>query len=116
MSAKRMHTADRLSGFKFGRTLMCCNQTRTGGAKMNFFDDWHSLLEITLQSGYTISSLHYNVSQTYAGLLEGYPDEELNHRHVERLPCRVRVIFGEWPVHIVELRITVSERKRIVSP
>jgi hypothetical protein len=67
------------------------------------------LLDFTLRSKRSIWARSYFILETYAGILEGTPDEKFNERMLQSLPDRLRTIFGGLPVHILEPTLVFSE-------
>jgi hypothetical protein len=59
------------------------------------------LPEIVLSSGRSISAEKIYITRTYAGLLEGRPNERSNRFHLNGIPDNMTRLFGKWPVYIV---------------
>src|ERR1043165_7662673 len=59
------------------------------------------LLRLTLNSGQRIFARSLHISGTYAGMLEGVPNDEVNSMILGGVPARYRRVFGEHPVYVL---------------
>jgi hypothetical protein len=66
-----------------------------------------SLLNLRLASGRHCSVVAIHLSETYAGLLVGWPSEETNAGVIETAKAFAAEIFGEWPTFVVPPRVEV---------
>jgi hypothetical protein len=56
---------------------------------------------LSLESGRKVYADEIHISATYAGLLEGVPDDKLNWRILDRLPEQMGLIFRSAAVYVL---------------
>lgn len=66
--------------------------------------------ELQLKNGRKIYANEVHMDRTYAGLLEGSPDDESNEFFLEALPRKMQRIFTDTPVYILPPEIERQTR------
>ena len=68
-----------------------------------------SIFKITLDSGRVIEAAGFHIERTYEGWVDGVPTAEWNDGLLKGSPKRLKGLFFDWPVYIVEPTRTTRE-------
>lgn len=68
------------------------------------------LSRITLSSGRLIELTELRMASTYAGVLEGYPNKDINDMTVKALHAKAELAFPPTPVHLVPPALEYPDR------
>jgi len=69
-----------------------------------------TLARITLASGRSVVLTNLELSSTYGGLLEGYPNQRMNEQLLARLGRRREYAHQSQPAHVISPPRTYPER------
>jgi len=74
------------------------------------------LFDVSLASQRRVSAECVYIGSTYEGLLEGSPNDSVNASILAEIPKQMRRIFGDYPLSILDPRISRSEHELPFSP